>query len=86
MIDAFTSGFSPCAGRETRTSTTQSAAAVVPQIDHRIGQRLEGVVQMAEALEAQQQVTEPVFPAEKSRSMVQNRTSKMAGSNRSLRP
>jgi hypothetical protein len=41
---------------------------------------------MAEALEAQQQVTEPVFPAEKSRSMVQNRTSKMAGSNRSLRP
>jgi hypothetical protein len=23
-----------CAGRETRTSTTQSAAAVVPQIDH----------------------------------------------------
>src|ERR1700682_4166521 len=46
------------------SSTTQSVAAVVPQIDHRVGERLERVVQVAQTLEAQQQAAELVFPGE----------------------
>ncbi|SAL36484.1 hypothetical protein AWB69_03494 [Caballeronia udeis] len=36
----------------------------MPQIDHRIGERLERVVQVAQTLEAQQQAAELVFPGE----------------------
>ena len=37
-------------------------SAVVPEIDHRIGERLERVVQPADALETQQQPAELVLP------------------------
>lgn len=40
------------------------AAAEMPQVDHRVGQGFERVVQFADALEAQQQATELVFPGE----------------------
>src|ERR1700686_5539816 len=43
---------------------TRSAAAVVPQIDHRVGKRLEGVVHGTDALEAQQQAAKFVLPGE----------------------
>lgn len=36
----------------------------MPQIDHRIGQGFECVVQSADVLEAQQQAPELVFPGE----------------------
>ena len=39
-----------------------SDLAVVPEIDHRVGEGLECVVQPADALEAQQQPAEFVFP------------------------
>src|SRR5258708_8689526 len=53
-----------CAGRETQASTVRSAAAEVPEVDHRIGQGLECVVHAAEAIEAKQQAPEFVLPAE----------------------
>jgi hypothetical protein len=42
--------------RRNRNSITadRSALAVVPEIDHRIGKGLEGVVQLAEAIKAKQ--------------------------------
>src|SRR3954451_18132239 len=40
----------------------RSALAVVPEIDHRIGKHLEGVVDLTEAVEAKQQAPELVFP------------------------
>ena len=40
------------------------AAAEMPQVDQRVGQGFEGVVQFAEAIEAQQQAAELVFPGE----------------------
>jgi len=39
-------------------------AAEMPQIDHRIGQGFERIVQRADALEAQQQAPEFIFPGE----------------------
>jgi hypothetical protein len=36
------------------------------EIDHRIGQGLEGIVQLTEAIEAKQQSAELVFPSEHS--------------------
>ena len=38
----------------------------MPEIDHRIGKDLERVVQLTEAIEAQQQPPELVFPGEHS--------------------
>jgi hypothetical protein len=38
----------------------------MPEIDHRIGQGLECVVDLTEAVEAKQQAPEPVFPSEHS--------------------
>ena len=40
------------------------AAAEMPQVDHRVGQGFERVVQFADTLEAQQQAMELVFPGE----------------------
>ncbi|SIT47805.1 hypothetical protein BN2475_820009 [Paraburkholderia ribeironis] len=42
------------AGTENLSDALQSDAAVVPQVDHRIGEGLERVVKKAEAFEAQQ--------------------------------
>src|SRR5260221_2413149 len=53
-----------CAGNETQVSTVRSAPAVVPEIDHRIGESFECVVQLTEAIEAKQQSPELVFPSE----------------------
>src|SRR5258708_20820000 len=53
-----------CAGRETPASTVRSGAAEMPEVDHRISQGLECVVQLAEAIEAKQQAPEFVLPAE----------------------
>ena len=41
----------------------RSTLAEVPQIDHRISQRFECVVQLAEAIETKQQAAELIFPA-----------------------
>ena len=41
----------------------RSTLAEVPQIDHRISQGLECVVQLTEAIETNQQAPELVFPA-----------------------
>ena len=41
----------------------RSTLAEVPQIDHRISQGLECVVQLTEAIESKQQAPELVFPA-----------------------
>src|SRR5689334_24416675 len=41
----------------------RSAPAVMPEIDHRIGEGLEGVVQLTEALKTQQEPAELVFPS-----------------------
>ena len=35
----------------------------MPKVDHRIGQRFEGVVQLAEAFEPKQQAAKFIFPA-----------------------
>jgi hypothetical protein len=40
-----------------------SALAIVPEIDHRIGQRLECVVELTEAFKTKQQSPELVFPS-----------------------
>ncbi len=40
------------------------AVAEMPQVDHRVGQGFERVVQYADPIEAQQQATELVFPGE----------------------
>jgi len=42
----------------------RSTLAEVPQIDHRISQGLECVVQLTEAIESKQQAAELIFPAE----------------------
>ena len=52
-----------CAKPETRLTADRSGLAVVPEIDHRIGKGLEGVVQLAEAIKAKQQAPELVFPS-----------------------
>jgi hypothetical protein len=36
----------------------------MPAVDHRVGQGLEGVMQMAEALEPKEQPAKLIFPAE----------------------
>ena len=41
-----------------------SAAAEVPQVDHRVGQGLEGVVHCADALEPNQHASKLVLPSE----------------------
>jgi hypothetical protein len=41
----------------------RSTLAEVPKVDHRIGQRFEGVVQLAEAFEPKQQAAKFIFPA-----------------------
>src|SRR5580704_17166448 len=53
-----------CTGKETQAWSVKSAPAVVPQIDHRIGNGFECVVQLTETLRAQQQAPELVFPGE----------------------
>ena len=66
------------AARRKRSSTTTagSAPAVVPEIDHRIGEGLECVVQLTEAIKAKQQPPILVFPSEHSfnrvKSLVKN--------------
>jgi hypothetical protein len=86
--------FSPCNRRaRSRCCTpeskhgcrTRSVAAVMPQVNHRIGEGFEGVVQLTDALTAKQQ-TPDLSSQANSRSMVRNRSSKMAGSNNGLRP
>src|ERR1700761_9596871 len=56
------------APRQKRNSITsaRSAPAVVPEIDHRIGEGLECVVQLTEAIKAKQQPSVLVFPSEHS--------------------
>lgn len=53
-----------CAGDETRALSARSAAAVVAQVDHGVGQRLERIVKLTDAIEAKQPAPKPVFPAE----------------------
>ena len=66
------------AARRKRNSTTTagSAPAVVPEIDHRIGEGLECVVQLTEAIKAKQQPPKLVFPSKHSfnrvKSLVKN--------------
>jgi hypothetical protein len=43
---------------ETKVSMARSASAVVPKIDHRMGDGFERVVQLTQSLEAHQQATE----------------------------
>ena len=56
------------AARRKRNSimSAGSAPAVVPEIDHRVGEGLEGVVQLTEAIKAKQQPPELVFPSKHS--------------------
>jgi len=42
-----------CAGTENLSDAVRLDAAVVPQVDHRVGECLERVVKRAEAFEAQ---------------------------------
>ena len=51
-------------GHHEEASAVRSILAEVPQVDHRIGQRFEGVVQPAEAIEPKQQTPKFIFPAE----------------------
>jgi len=44
-----------CAEHKAHASAVRSVRAVVPEIDHRIGEGFECVVQLTEALEAKQQ-------------------------------
>ena len=66
------------AARRKRNSTTTagSAPAVVPEIDHRIGEGLECGVQLTEAIKAKQQPPVLVFPSKHSfnrvKSLVKN--------------
>ena len=53
-----------CAGDEIQALSARSAAAVVAQVDHRIGQRLDRIVQRTDSIEAKQQAPKLVFPAE----------------------
>jgi hypothetical protein len=57
----------------------------VPEIDHRVGEGLERVMQPADALEAQQQPAELSSQANTC-SIVRKRSLKMAGSKIGLRP
>jgi hypothetical protein len=50
------------AGNATRDLDVGSVPAVVPKIDHRVGERLERVVHVADAFEAQQQTAKLVLP------------------------
>src|SRR5476649_2527760 len=63
--------FSPCNGRarsrcgapESKNGRrTRSGLAVMPQVDHRVGEGFEGVVQLTDALKAKQQTPELIFP------------------------
>src|ERR1700693_106678 len=55
------------AHRKRNSATiTGSTPAVMPEIDHCIGEGLESVVQLTEAIEAKQQPPELVFPSEHS--------------------
>ena len=47
-----------------KASAGRLTLAEMPQVDHRIGQRFECVVQLAEAIETKQQAAELIFPAE----------------------
>ena len=57
----------------------------MPKVDHRIGQGFEGVVQLAEEFEPKQQAAKFIFQPN-TRSMVLNRSLKMAGLKSGLRP
>jgi len=72
-------------GHHEEASAVRSILAEVPQVDHRIGQRFEGVVQPAEAIEPKQQAAKFIFQP-KTRSMVLNRSLKMAELKSGLRP
>ena len=62
--------------------------AEVPQVDHRVGQGLERVVQLTDAIEANEQALERLNLSSQAntRSMVLNRSLKMTGSKSGLRP
>ena len=47
-----------------KASAGRLTLAEMPQVDHRIGQRFECVVQLAEAIATKQQAAELIFPAE----------------------
>jgi hypothetical protein len=49
---------------ETKRQALSLGLAVVPEVDQGIGERFEGVMHLAEALEAKQQSAELVFPRE----------------------
>jgi len=72
-------------GHHEEASAVRSILAEVPQVDHRIGQRFEGVVQPAEAIEPKQQAAKFIFPA-KDPLDVLNRSLKMAELKSGLRP
>ena len=50
-------------GHHEEASAVRSILAEVPQVDHRIGQRFEGVAQPAEAIEPKQQAAKFILPA-----------------------
>src|SRR4051812_40103573 len=65
----FWSRFARAGSRRTapdlkRRNNREISLAVMPEIDHRIGQGLERVVQPTEPIKAQQQAPELVFPGE----------------------
>jgi hypothetical protein len=51
------------AARRNPITAGSSALAIVPEIDHRIGQGLECVVELTEAIKTKQQSPEFVFPS-----------------------
>ena len=53
----------PGFGHHENPSAVRSILAEVPQVDHRIGQGFEGVLQLAEAIEPKQQASKFIFPA-----------------------
>jgi len=76
----------PGASRHVETSgTDRLPLAEVPQVDHRVSQGFQSVVKFTEAFEAQQQALELSSQAN-TRSMVLNRSWKMAASKKRLRP
>ncbi len=75
-----------CSACRNQTQGARLTLAEVPQVDHRISQRLQRIMQLAEALETKQQAAELILPAKKTRSMVLKRSLNMAASKIGFRP
>src|ERR1035437_930559 len=59
---------------EWTRSTVRSAVAEMAQVDHRVGQGLEGVMNIADDLKTSQHATKLVLPGANTRSMVRKRS------------